>query len=356
MKKTTTGVLGIIQYKYGCEDLSPMLPATLAVVAFHTPAWRPSWRPRHDRVALSELEAGVEGIAGRYDAFLLDQFGVLHDGSKALPGAVACFEELARRGKRLVVLSNTSRRQSDAMRKISELGFRTDALSGFICSGEQAWQHMARQCSGQRVFWLGWDDDYLGFDNAGYMDGLDVSLTTSPEDCDVVLAQGTQLVRSSDGSGTIQTSVFTSGEVDGRLADCLGICQRRGVPMLCANPDFRATQPDKSVGYMPGIVARHFELSGGTVVHFGKPFVPAFDACVELLDGLRRDRICHVGDSLHHDILGANDARIDSLFITAGIHAAELPPQSDPGYLPEVAALCERTGATPSYRMQHFVW
>ena len=46
---------------------------------------------------------GLQGV-------LLDQYGVLHDGQKAYPGAVAAVEALAAAGRKLLVLSNSSRR------------------------------------------------------------------------------------------------------------------------------------------------------------------------------------------------------------------------------------------------------
>ena len=60
--------------------------------------------------------AGFESLADRYDGFILDQFGVMHNGVVALPGAQECFEKLAKAGKKLVILSNTSRRAVSASR------------------------------------------------------------------------------------------------------------------------------------------------------------------------------------------------------------------------------------------------
>ena len=50
---------------------------------------------------------GIGAFADRYEGFLLDQWGVIHDGRRALPEAVAALAELKRRNKRLVVLSNS---------------------------------------------------------------------------------------------------------------------------------------------------------------------------------------------------------------------------------------------------------
>lgn len=264
--------------------------------------------------------------------------------------------ELSNAGKKLIVLSNTSRRKHDALKKLGKLGFDADALTDFICSGEEAWQHVSKAYTGRRLLWLAWEDDYLGFDNAGYLDGLKVSLA-SAEKADAILAQGTQIIK---GGGVVGTDVFATGSVSegDELSNTLRTCRERGVTMLCCNPDFQATQPDGSIGYMPGTVARHYESTGGSVTHFGKPYGAAFAACLAQLDGIPKERICHVGDSLDHDVVGANAAGIDSLFVTSGIHAPELPhaDEGDEALAEAAIALCLSKGAQPTHIIREFVW
>jgi HAD-hyrolase-like len=58
---------------------------------------------------------------------------------------------------------------------------------------------------------------------------------------------------------------------------------------------------------------------------FGKPDPEHFHACVRQLRRQQSPlRIAHVGDSLHHDIHGDNQAGIASNFVTSGIHQSEL--------------------------------
>jgi ribonucleotide monophosphatase NagD (HAD superfamily) len=60
-----------------------------------------------------------------------------------------------------------------------------------------------------------------------------------------------------------------------------------------------------------------------------------------------------IGDSLYHDIGGANNAGIDSLFISSGIHADDLGDVADPA---AVSALCDREGQRPTYMMTALRW
>ncbi|CAI7902074.1 unnamed protein product [Closterium sp. NIES-54] len=78
---------------------------------------------------------------------------------------------------------------------------------------------------------------------------------------------------------------------------------------------------------MPGTLARQYEQMGGVVKCMGKPDPISFRAAQQLT-GISLDRTIMVGDSLHHDILGAESFGIDCVFVAGGIHADQLgvPP------------------------------
>jgi ribonucleotide monophosphatase NagD (HAD superfamily) len=65
-----------------------------------------------------------------------------------------------------------------------------------------------------------------------------------------------------------------------------------------------------------------------------------------------------VGDSLHHDIKGANEAGIQSVFTTGGIHATELGVGKfgEAADLSSVQVLASKYDAYPSYVLPAFTW
>ena len=174
-----------------------------------------------------------------------------------MPGAVATFEALAVRGKRLIVLSNTSRRRSHALKKLPGLGFNPEFLTGFVCSGEQAWEHMKMSSTGERVLYISWADDFLAWDPA-YLDGLNVTLAPAAE-ADFILCHGSMMVR--DGTAAQPTDMLESGVPSEALLEALRTCADRGLPMVCANPDFHVTLPWGARGYMPGCIAQMCALA-----------------------------------------------------------------------------------------------
>ena len=322
---------------------------------------------RVGHIVLAEKHRLVDGLGAvvdHYDAVLLDQFGVLHDGEKAIPGAIDCYEKLHAAGKKLVVLSNTSRRRAFALKKLPKLGFGAEKLSGFVTSGEATWEYLLERCGGQRVLWLSWDSEFAAWDPT-YLDGLDLSLAPAHE-CDLLLCQGVGRIR--DGSESpAATDLLHSGELGEAAEQALAVCASRGVPMVCANPDLHVVLPDGAQGHMPGQLAAAYEALGGLVTYFGKPHRAGFEACLACLpSGIERSRVLHVGDSLTHDVAGAADAGIHSLFVAGGIHADELAAAEAAVIRGEGTAasrlealdqlFAANAGAEPTYTAQRFVW
>ena len=72
----------------------------------------------------SRRAATLEDVAGDYDAFVLDAFGVLNVGTMPIPGAVDRMVRLRAMGKRLIVLTNAaSHPRTMAHGKYGRLGF-----------------------------------------------------------------------------------------------------------------------------------------------------------------------------------------------------------------------------------------
>jgi len=70
------------------------------------------------------LVGGIAALAPRYDGFIVDLWGVVHDGVAPLPGALECMASLMAAGKRIVLLSNAPRRADDVVERITRIGVR----------------------------------------------------------------------------------------------------------------------------------------------------------------------------------------------------------------------------------------
>ncbi|KAL0918894.1 hypothetical protein M5K25_010941 [Dendrobium thyrsiflorum] len=294
---------------------------------------------------------GIRALAesGRFKGWLLDQFGVLHDGKKPYPGAISTLENLANHGARMVVISNSSRRASITIEKLKDLGFDPSLFLGALTSGELTHQYLERRDDpwffelGRCCIHMTWCDRV-----AISLDGLGLQVVNRVDEADFILAHGTEALGLPSGDSQPMSLE--------ELEKILELCSKRKIPMVVANPDF-VTVEARGLRVMPGTLAEKYEKLGGEVKWTGKPDKVIYKSALTMA-GLDSHDCVAVGDSLHHDIKGANNAGIESVFITGGIHAAELGLADLSGF-PEteaLQALASKYDAYPSYVLPSFSW
>jgi len=86
---------------------------------------------------------GVRDIVDDYDTFLLDMWGVMHDGSVPFDGVLECIQQLKAANKRMVILSNSSKRQDNSVQMLTKLGFDPSDFQSIITSGEVSWNMLS---------------------------------------------------------------------------------------------------------------------------------------------------------------------------------------------------------------------
>lgn len=292
------------------------------------------------RLAPILVYPGVAPLAERYDGFVLDLWGVIHDGITAYPGVVTTLEHLKERGKRTVLLSNAPRRSEEIMRAMEKMGIPRALYDALISSGEAAYHALKSRedpwlkALGRVCYLMGPPRDY------GMLDGLDVRRTERMEEAEFILATG----------------VDWDDDTLDLYEPALEIGAAKHLPMVCANPDLVVIRGGKRV-LCAGALARRYEELGGEVRYFGKPYPPIYTLCFERMGIQDRSRIVAIGDSLRTDIAGAVAAGIDAVLITGGIHAEELGIAHGEHPDPEaLAEACARAGYIPAAAIPAFVW
>jgi len=93
------------------------------------------------------------------------------------------------------------------------------------------------------------------------------------------------------------------------------------------------------------------------VIFFGKPYTAAFEAARRLLEeqGFGDGRICHVGDSLNHDVVGADHAGFDAAWVVqTGVDKTHLKKDACAG---DVHTLCRNLQLpSPAVVVPRFEW
>ena len=283
---------------------------------------------------------GLSVLADDYDGFIVDLWGVMHDGVRAFPAALDCLERLRAAGKRSVILSNAPRRIWSILARNAELGIAPDLADAVMSSGEDAWRHLAERpdawyrALGARCYHLGPERDF------NMREGLDLSFVDDLREADFVL----------------NTGALGAEDTVADYEDLLQAAKDQGLPMICANPDLEVLRGERRE-ICAGAIAARYEALGAEVRYHGKPHAGIYTTCFALLEGVPRARIAAIGDALRTDIAGANTAGIDGIFVMNGLQAGELRVDADGYAMPErLAAQCAAEGHTPAAALPMLRW
>jgi len=254
---------------------------------------------------------GLRQITDDYDHFILDIFGVLHDGIEPFTDTVATLRALKNKGKQICLLSNSPRLADGAAGQMKTMGIARDLYDHILTSGEAT--HYAlkerpdafHQSCGDQCWFIG---NHIV---AEVFTGLEIDLLDTPKGASFIL-------NSIPGTAPPQRAAFIE-----ELKTALD----KDMPMICSNPDLIVHIGDE-LYECAGTFAKIYADMGGTVVYHGKPHAPVYERCFELLGKPDKSRICAVGDSLHTDIAGANGFGIDGILNLAGIHREEITPEA----------------------------
>ena len=245
--------------------------------------------------------AGLRQIVGDFDALLVDQFGVMHDGEKPYPGAVDALTRARQAGKAVVVLTNSGKRAASNRDRVIRVGFPEASFTDLVSSGEVAWTGIrdgafgAPFVQGQRAGIVGKQGDDYGFD------GLGLRFTADYAEADFLLILGSDCPRTSLGD----------------YRALLGKAAQRSVPALCCNPDITMLT---SHGLQPsaGAIAALYAELGGPVTFVGKPHPIIYRQAAHMA-GATAGRVLAIGDSLDHDIKGGAGAGLRTALVRTGV-------------------------------------
>ena len=282
--------------------------------------------------ASPKILAGLGEIAESYDALLCDVWGVLHDGRSVHASAVHALQRFRSLRGPVILLSNAPRPAADIREQFGRLGVPGDCYDSILTSGMLAREDLMRRAAKRvlNILHVGPERD------RGIFVGLPVSCVETHR-AELVLCTGL---------------ADDDHETPDDYRDLLFDAKRRGLTLLCANPDI-VVQRGGALVYCAGALARLYETLGGTSIYYGKPHAPIYVSALELARTKHKaPRVLAIGDGLETDIRGANAAGIDAVFIADGVHGENIPEMSPAA----IATLCTQAGVAARAAMRALVW
>jgi HAD superfamily hydrolase (TIGR01459 family) len=292
-------------------------------------------------VASSEIPVihSIDELGSRYAAWLVDIWGVMHNGHRAHAGAVAATRSFRGQGGVVVLLSNAPRPSAAVEEQLRRLGVPDDAYDAIVTSGDLTRHELAKH-GDAKVFHLGPERDRPIFED------LAVRLV-APEDAELVVC-----------TGLFDDETETPADYAALLA---GLASRE-LSMICANPDHLVERGDRLV-WCAGALAALYEGQGGSVVYAGKPHAPIYQLAFDTVGKLAgrpvpRREILAIGDGVMTDIAGATGLGLGSVFVASGLHAPENGDDEDADLLDarHLEGLFAQAKGKPLAAIRTLVW
>ncbi len=272
------------------------------------------------------LVQSIAPFAAETTGWLVDIWGVMHNGVRPFAAACDACERFRQQGGLVILLSNSPRRRDSVATQLDGIGVPQSSFDVIISSGEVA-RSLIAAYAGRPIVHLGPERDL------GIFSGIDV-VRVGPDRAEAIVCTG----------------LFDDErETPDDYAETLAICAARKLPMICANPDV-AVERGGHLVYCAGALAHAYEEIGGAVHYAGKPYLPIYELAFATLETLRpgsaeRARLLAIGDGVNTDIAGAAAVNVRSIFVPSGVHvqdgldAAALGALFRPGAPRPVAAM-----------------
>ena len=243
----------------------------------------------------------MKDLSSRFPLWLCDVWGVVHDGNRPIPSAVTALKKHRAAGGKVILITNAPRPMATIQAQLDAIGVARDAYDDMVTSGDVT-RALMKEHGAQGLYHVGPELDLPLFEGLG-------------------IAR----VRMDDASAVICTGFFD--EMNETVADYrprLRDMKRLGLTMICANPD-KVVRKGAHLVPCAGAIAEEYEMMGGKVLMAGKPFAPIYDLALSHAGAFDRTQVLAIGDGPDTDIKGADQNKLDCVFISDGINTSANP-------------------------------
>ena len=238
----------------------------------------------------------LSDIDDHYDVFLIDLWGVIHNGIAAFDNVIPVLQSLKQKKKMVFFITNAPRRTFVISQQLEDFGIEQKLYDKIISSGELTWLSIKEKYQKKNCLIIGPPRDFH------LVEGLDISVVDKDSNVDIIL----------------NTGPWGDDDSLENYTDLLDSLAKKKSHMICSNPDKTVVRGENFM-ICAGLLAEYYEKIGGKVEYYGKPYKQIYEHCFNFFEK-KNTRVLAIGDSLENDIKGANALNFDSLLITDGIH------------------------------------
>jgi len=249
---------------------------------------------------------GISEIINNYDHLILDQWGVMHNGEEGFKTAINCVNKLYDKKINLIIISNSSKRKNLTKKKLANLGFNPNHFSEVMTSGEMIWQSLFLKKN---------DFSKKLKNNCYYINNKSIKKNDF-----ITGLENYNFVKEIDDADFILACDLSTNKKTIEYIPLLRKALKKNLLFVCANPDYESLSKNNKLEICMGTIAELYKSLGGNIVLLGKPKIDIYVESTKNIKKINKKRILAIGDSIHHDIKGANSFGIDSVLITSGIH------------------------------------
>ena len=238
----------------------------------------------------------LSDIDDHYDVFLIDLWGVIHNGIAVFDNVLPVLQSLKQKKKMVFFITNAPRRSFVISQQLEDFGIEQKLYDKIISSGELTWLSIKEKYQKKNCLIIGPPRDFH------LVEGLDISVVDKDSNVDIIL----------------NTGPWGDDDSLENYTDLLDSLAKKKSHMICSNPDKTVVRGENFM-ICAGLLAEYYEKIGGKVEYYGKPYKQIYEHCFNFFEK-KNTRVLAIGDSLENDIKGANALDFDSLLITDGIH------------------------------------
>ena len=203
---------------------------------------------------MNKILKGLKDVCENYDTFFIDIWGVIHNGIQLYPESIEVLENLIKKEKRFVLMSNAPRPSINVEKLLIKLKMNKVFFKNIFTSGQAALKSLENNKYGETFYHLGPKRDsdlFKGFEKK----------KRKLNEADFILCTG-----------------FLDNYEDQLDFHKKLLRKYTKVKMICTNPDIIVHRGSREE-YCAGKIAEIFNEMGGEVVYFGKPHPEIYKLC-----------------------------------------------------------------------------